>query len=668
MRRAGFLLIVAALWVAPVFGGTNPDDIEFKIKFVEKKSFFNVGEPIGIEISSSTTAEKKYRGGWTTPMPGLVSVIPKVTPTEGAIDLESVRDYMRLPGSILSSIGFLGSQPVIQRLDLEDWYRFEKPGHYSVSVQSNELSMAKPAKDGGGWELFPLESNILEFDIVNDPSWRASEVEEIARALKNKDETEQERALHRLILLDTPQSVKKLVQLYLSKTELNESSRTVAYRGLRESFQLDVIIPLLEAALSDPQVEVREGMTDLLASLQVRKNLGVLPPRTEDPAGQQEWNERYNTRTAALQRYLAKADALVVDTVGRRTGPERAAAIYQVWFTAERLNASGPVAPEKLSRLRDEVLSVGRDLASGQQIQVLAALWLAEPHWRLKPLVLSMVENRNKPDNFSLDEAYKFWCEGWPSECGAIILAEAIQPGTTTSKNAVFLLSESEHAELDEVLTARLRDPRTMQDSWESQRIAAIILRAGSRKLRPAVDEFLDKYVAQPNYGCEIESYLIGYLFRSAPADAKQRFMQETSSTHACASQLLRTLNTVRYSDELNPLAIVALDSSNLSSAAMAAIFLGVRGPATAQSALWRRLEKLQEDWRERTAELRGANTVGLQIDARTQAAQLEQALASALVAGANWKLAARDVEHLRASCLTQGCHDATEGNVSLGL
>jgi hypothetical protein len=247
-------------------------------------------------------------------------------------------------------------------------------------------------------------------------------------------------------------------------------------------------------------------------------------------------------------------------------------------------------------------------------------------------------------------------------------LAEAIQPGTTTSKNAVFLLSESEHPELDDLLNTRLKDPRMMRDSWESQRVAAIILRAGSRKLRPAVDELLDKYVAQPNYGCEIQGYLIGYLFRSAPADAKQRFMQETSSTHACASQLLRTLNTVRYSDELNPLAVAALDSSDLSSAAMAAIFLGVRGPATAQLALWRRLEKLQEDWRERTAELRGANTVGLQIDARTQAAQLEQALASALVAGANWKLAARDVDHLRASCLTQGCRDAAEGNVSLGL
>ena len=146
-----------------------------------------------------------------------------------------------------------------------------------------------------------------------------------------------------------------------------------------------------------------------------------------------------------------------------------------------------------------------------------------------------------------------------------------------------------------------------LQDSWESQRAAAIILRAGSRKLRPAVDEFLDKYVAQPSYGCEIEGYLIGYLFRTAVTDAMERFSEETSSgNHPCASQLLRTLDTIRYSHELIPLAAKALNSGNLGSAGMAAIFLGFRGPATVEPVLWQRFETLREEWRERAVELRG--------------------------------------------------------------
>jgi hypothetical protein len=677
MRRVDFLFILVGLWATPVSSGTNPGDIEFKIKFVGDKSFFHIGEPIEIEISYSTQSGKKYLGGWTSPSPGLEGVTPALTPTDGVLDLRAVRDYMSFAGSILSGTGFLGSQPVIQRLDLGDWYRFQKPGHYAVTVQSGEVSRAKGAEEGGGREHLSLESNPLEFDVVADPAWSVSEVAEIERVLRNKEDPERYRALHRLILLDTPPSVRKLVQLYLSKADVTDASEGVVYRGLRESSQIDVIIPLLEAALSDPLVEAREGMTDLLGGLQVRKELGVLPPRPQDPAGQTEWKDRYDARTKVFQEYLAKANALVLQSIERRTGPERATALYQAWFTAERQNASKPVGPEILSRLRSEVLSTALELGPGERVQVLYSMWSSEPHGQLKPIVLSLAESRRKEDSLYLDEGYKFWCEGWPQECSRAILSDAIHPGSATSKNAVFMMAESEHPELDEILNARLKDPGMIQDSWESQRVAAIILRAGSRKLRPAVDEFLDKYVGQPRYGCEIEGYLIGYLFRTAVADATKRFSEETGSgDHPCASQLLRTLDTVRYSDELIPLASKALDSGDLGSAGMAATFLGLRGSATVEPVLWQRLGTLREKWRERAAELRGADTEILDGGVREQAAQLErartvqleQALVSALVRGANWKLTTGEQYRLREGCLTEKCRDIADGKMSLGF
>ena len=133
---------------------------------------------------------------------------PTLTPTDGVLDLRAMRDYMGFAGSILSSTGFLGSQPVIQRLDLGDWYRFQKPGHYVVTVQSGEVSWAKGAEEGGGRERLSLESNPLEFNVVADPAWSVSEVAEIERVLKNKEDPERYRALHHLILLDTSPSVR----------------------------------------------------------------------------------------------------------------------------------------------------------------------------------------------------------------------------------------------------------------------------------------------------------------------------------------------------------------------------------------------------------------------------------------------------------------------------
>src|SRR5882724_4795212 len=645
MRRTSFLLILVGLCATPVFSGGNPDDIDFKIRFVEDKSFFHSGEPIEIEISYSTKIENKYLGSWTSPSPGLEGVAPTLTPTDGVLDLRAVRDYMGLPGSILSSIGFLGSQPVTQRLELADWYRFQKPGHYAVMIRSGEVSRAKRAGEGGGREHLSLESNPLEFDVVaTDPAWSMSELAEIERILENKENPERYRALHRLILLDTPPSIRKLVQLYLSKADVTHNSGDVVHRGLRESSQIEAIIPLLEAALSNPQVEPREGTTDLLAGLQVRKELGVMPPRPQDPVGQTEWKDRYDARTKVFQEYLAKANALVLESIERRSGPARAATIYQAWFTAERQNVSKPVEPEILSRLRYAVLSTALELGPGERVQILYSMWPRQSHGELRPIVVSLAESRRKEDSFYIDEGYKFWCEAWPQECSSAILSDAIHPGTPTSKNAVFLMAESEHPELDEILSARLNDPGMLQDSWESQRAAAIILRAGSRKLRPAVDEFLDKYVAQPRYGCEIEGYLIGYLFRTALADATKRFAEETGSeNHPCASQLLRTLDTVRYSDELIPLAAKALNSGDLGPAAMAATFLGLRGAATVEPALWERLER--------------ARTV-----------QLEQALVSALVRGANWKLTSGEQDRLREGCLTEKCRDIADGKMSFGF
>lgn len=678
MRRVAFLLILLGLRTAPALSGTNPDDIEFKTRFVGDKSSFHIGEPIEIQISYSTKIEKKYLGSWTSPSPGLEGVTPTLTRTDGVVDLRAVRDYMSFAGSIFSSIGFLGSEPVTQRLELGDWYRFQKPGHYAVMIRSGEVSRAKRAEEGGGRDQLSLESDPLEFDVVaTDPAWSMSELAEIERTLENKEDPERYRALHRLILLDTPPSIRKLVQLYLSKADVTHNSGDVVYRSLRESSQIDVIIPLLETALSDPQVEPREGIADLLAGLQARKKLELMPPRAQDPVGQTEWKDRYDARTKVFQEYLAKANALLLQSIEQRSGPARATAIYQAWFTAERQNASKPVEPEILTRLRFEVLSAALELGPGERVQILYSMWARQSHGELRPIVVSLAKSQRKEDSFYIDEGYKFWCEAWPQECSSVILSDAIHPGTPTSKNAVFLMAESEHPELDEILSARLKDPGMLQDSWESQKAAAIILRAGSRQLRPAVDEFLDKYVAQPRYGCEIEGYLIGYLFRTALADATKRFAEEIGSgNHPCANQLLRTLDTVRYSDELIPLATKALDSDDLGSAAMAVTFLGLRGAATVEPALWERLSKLREKWRERAAELRGADTGILDGGVREQAAQLERArtvqleqtLVSALVTGANWKLTSREQDQLREGCLTEECRDIADGKMSLGF
>jgi hypothetical protein len=668
MKRLGVGLILACLWAPLGFASANPEDLEFRIQFVRDTAAFHTGELMEVELLYSSEAEKKYHGRWTSSSLMFGSETLQISPTTGVVDF---RDFnLGWGGSSLGTEDFLRSKPYTHRLDLSDWYRFQKPGHYSLTVASKCVSRVRTVDEGGGEELLTLESNALEFDILPaDASWSAAELAEIERVGDHSDDPQTRYpALHRLAILDAPGSVRKLMQFYFSQGPQGDLSPYI-YQGLHYSTQTDLVIELLESSLTDPKRNPRGVGADLLAEFQVRKELGLIPKRPENPGEEEEWKQRLEERNKAYERYFAKANALLLASLERRTGPERTAAIYEAWNNAERQNGQKAGVPEALSRLRANVIAIALELTPGQRVQILYSLWPTLPHGELKPMVLSLAELWSKEDSFSLDEGYKFWCEGWPRECSAAILSDAIHPGTVTSKNAVFLVAEGEHPELDESLGARLRDPEMLLDSWESQRAAAIVLRAGSRKLQPAVDELLDKYTARPRYGCLVEAYLTGYLFRVAPADGAKRLTEETQSEKKdCGSELLRTLHQVRYSEEIIPVALKALDSPNLGTAGTAALFLGQYGPETEEAALWRRLEALREEWRERAGELRAAEPLNPGNKMQGQAAQLEQELASALMTGANWKLTTQEKERLREGCLTEKCKDIAEGKMSFGL
>ena len=668
MRRIGLLLILGCFWAPLGLAGANPEDLEFRIQFVRDTAAFHTGELMEVELAYSSEARKKYHGRWTSSSPMFGSETLQISPTTGLVDF---RDFnLGWGGSSLGTEDYLRPEPHTHRLDLTDWYRFQRPGHYSLTVASKCVSRVRTAEEGGGEEPLTLESNALEFDILPaDASWSAAELAEIERVVDHSEEP-QERypALRRLAILDTPRSVRKLMQLYFSSDSQGELSPYV-YRGLHDSTQTDLVIELLESSLSDPKRNPRGVGADLLAEFQVRKELGVIPKRPENPEKEEEWQQRLEERRKAYERYFAKANTLLLASLERRTAPERTAAIYEAWNNAERQNGQKAGVPEGLSRLRADVIAIALELSPGQRVQILYSVWPTLPHGELKPIVLSLAELRLKEDNFSLDEGYKFWCEGWPRECSAAILSEALHPGTPTSKNAVFLLAEGEHPELDEILGTRLKDPEMLLDSWESQRAAAIVLRAGSRKLQPAVDEILDKYTARPRYACTVEAYLTGYLFRISPADGAKRLSEEMQGEKkTCGSELLRTLHQLRYSEEIIPVALRALDSQNLGAAGTAALFLAQHGAATEEAALWRRLEALREAWRERAGELHAAEIPTLEVEIQGQVVQLEQELVSGLMTGMNWKLTAGEKERLREGCLSEKCRDIADGKMSLGM
>jgi hypothetical protein len=325
-RRQGgamnrFFMVGACIgWLLiPGARAQNPDDIEFRTEFVKEAGAFHAGEAIEVEISYASNAEKKYIHTWVTPQPFLETVEVDVAPRGGVTDL---REFQRgFAGSILSSEDYLSQKPRVQKLELNQWFRFGKPGHFVLTLKSKAVARRKTEEEGGGMEQLTLEAEPLEFDILpEDPSWQAAELNEIERILEQSpaQSTERNAAMHRLTLLDSPGAVKKLVEIYMGGPQTDPTRS--AGNALNNSGQVDLIIALLNEGMSDPARNPHALGADLLAELETRKERGVIPARPTDPQGKEEWHEKLEKRNEVYNAYFAQANELIVASLKQRTG------------------------------------------------------------------------------------------------------------------------------------------------------------------------------------------------------------------------------------------------------------------------------------------------------------------------------------------------------------
>jgi hypothetical protein len=180
------------------------------------------------------------------------------------------------------------------------------------------------------------------------------------------------------------------------------------------------------------------------------------------------------------------------------------------------------------------------------------------------------------------------------------------------------------------------------------------------------VGDALSRSAAGQQRICEVDGYLLGYLFKVAPEDGQRR-LNEMLQDDKCGDQLFRILDSARYSDELVPVAVKALNSPNLGAAATAALFLGSHGSAEGKDALWQRLDALWLLWHDRAGELR--TTVATRDrEIQSLSSRLEQSLASALSHASNWKLTPSEHDRLRDGCLTEQCQAIAGDKMWLGL
>jgi hypothetical protein len=143
------------------------------LSLADARTTFKSGQPVTLVLSFSGRAERynissiAYPG---TPGPDKI----RFTPADGVAKI-----YNESYGTDYAAMTPLGAQPVTLRLILNNWFRFDKPGHYSVEIESSRVFLNAPRGQINLERAAPVTTNAVEFDIV--PMTEEEEASEVAR-------------------------------------------------------------------------------------------------------------------------------------------------------------------------------------------------------------------------------------------------------------------------------------------------------------------------------------------------------------------------------------------------------------------------------------------------------------------------------------------------------
>src|SRR6266567_974008 len=165
----------------------NPDGLTFTLKLKGPGTQFHVGEIIRLELNFASSLPETYvYYNATYDRSGRLQIDRFILDrADGATDPLDDYYHKSLGGFLgggLRGIGALSTKPEVANYDLNEWFRFDKPGKYRLYAVSHRLSKGKPYHQGNT----PLEpaSNMVQFEILPaDREWEQKTLSEAAKAL-----------------------------------------------------------------------------------------------------------------------------------------------------------------------------------------------------------------------------------------------------------------------------------------------------------------------------------------------------------------------------------------------------------------------------------------------------------------------------------------------------
>jgi hypothetical protein len=595
------------LLFAPALAAQTAPPVQFELKCAKSPCTFRMGEVIPLELCFTSRLPQHYQINTARySNRDMEGVTFEVTPQEGVRDpLETYVLFGGTAGSMLMGFQYLSLQPVIVKVELNEYLRFDRPGTYQVQAASTRVSGTN------------LTSNQITLDIVAaDPQWQQRELHRITQALDQPGHTNE--PLIALRYLGTEGAARELARR-LGAVDPQADQQCML--GLIGSPRAAAGLAAMDTLLRDADFPVTATFLQTMSYL-------ALHPGDPLAEMQKQFDESMASHRAALLSALAsksgKGLAVSADTA---------------------LGNLPPDSPESVRKMLSEQLRRCFDaLPPNSQANWLRYRWdqIKDPAWiPVLQKIATAYEDFPQPREMHAFEslqtsgaALRRWYELDPAGARSAVIAEILRPKPRYGPEILGMLKGESLPEVETPLVERL----AQTDDFEVEgHILALLERYGTGAALP---ELIATRSEQVGTGaCDPQSHFLGYVLKFDPAAARpliERALGARGERHnGCRHSLLMDLGAAHACPLLEEIALQSLNDSDPQVAVNAAAYLERYGSAAAEQALWTRYITWNREWTGREKEL--IISFGAEQNPNVWEANLGQALARALAQGLGW-------------------------------
>jgi len=580
------------------------------------KSRFQIGEAIGLtvtfEMNDPSQASPPNLPGWMTTLNAHDRTVLSIGRDRFVVSPETgTRDpweYRLHGGFAYSGPGgsHLSAKPTVLEIDLNQWVRFERAGHYTVYLHSKVT--------GPQHQDVEIQSNEIGIDILPaDPAWEAEELAKDISALNATQGAVDSRAFEQrmgaarhIADLDTPAAVREMARR-LGTADIQ--SAQILADGLRSSGHGGEAMALMNELLHDPA----EPVTPIFL-----RTLAGLDERVKDP-----------------QKTLA-------GVIGQKQGAAKAISIKTL-LDGMPDQAAPPELQSEIARLFPE-------LPASQQSELLDYQWNKIESPEMIPVLREIYEKMPEtmyPENPLFASAAGRLYELDTNGTRTLLIEEMKRRVPRLPYKVLAMLPDATLPDLD----------ATFLDSLQHNGAAAeLIARYATKSILDPVKDYYAKRDAEmksrvtdnPNVAAPVcEPPLVAYFLRVEPGWGEQVIRQSIAERSYPMGRCWLSIigrTAVYYSGPAwEKVAIESLQDAAVPVKTDAVRALGRYGSPESKSAVFGAFRQWHQWWENR-GEPNDENRI------------LEQALVQATTRPANWKPSGSDLAMARELCLSTGC------------